>query len=397
MNSEDFEGFLKMTKRVDRIKYRILLRSLFIVSLFGGFLSPVFGQSILTYNDPANQEKTVGTLLEWDIKKSQILDSMQAMFGSLPSVPYLPPFASDTPDLPPFNTNIKDSLVTSRYIRYNISFTVAKGEDVTAYLYIPRDRKGNEKSPAMLALHQTEAIGKGSVDGQGPYLNLGYAKELANRGYVVIAPDYPSFGDQSEYDFTTDRYDSGVMKAIFNHIRCVDFLQTRPEVDPERIGVIGHSLGGHSAMYVAAFDTRLKVIVSSCGWTLNRYYNNYNEEMRKKFGGRLWGYAQERYSPFARTKYKLKEENFPFDFDDVIAALAPRPFFSNSPIHDANFNVEGVRRGIANASEVYRFLDAADNLQVRYPISAHDFPTSVRIEAYQFIDKVLMHNCNCQD
>jgi len=181
------------------------------------------------------------------------------------------------------------------------------------------------------------------------------------------------------------------MKAIFNHIRSVDFLQGRPDVDPERIGVIGHSLGGHSAMYVAAFDTRLKVIVSSCGWTLRRYYNNYNEAMRKKFGSRLWGSAQERYTPLALTKYKLKLADMPFDFDELIATLAPRPFFSNSPIHDANFNVEGVRKGIANASQVFHFLNAGENLQVRYPVATHDFPTEVRLEAYRFIDKILMH------
>jgi hypothetical protein len=51
--------------------------------------------------------------------------------------------------------------------------------------------------------------------------------------------------------------------------------------------------------------------------------------------------------------------------------------------------VEGVRVGIANASQVYRFLNADDNLQVRYPVSSHDFPPEVRFEAYDFIDKYL--------
>jgi len=174
-------------------------------------------------------------------------------------------------------------------------------------------------------------------------------------------------------------------------------LQARADVDPERIGVIGHSLGGHSAMYVAAFDTRLKVIVSSCGWTLRRYYNNYNEAMRKKFGSRLWGSAQEGYTPLALIKYNLKLQQMPFDFDELIAVLAPRPFFSNSPIHDSNFNVEGVRQGIASASSVYHLFQADENLQVRYPISTHDFSTEVRREAYQFIDKILMHVPNVHE
>jgi len=352
-----------------------------------------FGQGteagLLSYVDAKGQKAPVKTLFEWQTKRSQILDSLQAFFGKFPGDPDMPPFDSRIANLPPFHTVIKDSVKTNFYIRYNIRFTVAKNEEVTAYLYIPLKKEKGVRFPAMLALHQTEDIGKGSVDGQGPYINLAYAKELAQRGYVVIAPDYPSFGDQKDYNFATDRYESGVMKAIFNHIRCVDFLQATADVDPERIGVIGHSLGGPRAMYVAAFDTRLKVIVSSCGWTLNRYYNNYNEGMRKKYGSRHWGYVQERYSPLALTKYQLNVESFPFDFDELIAALAPRPFFSNSPIHDANFNVEGVRVGIANASQVYHFLKADDNLQVRYPIASHDFPPLIRYEAYDFIDKYL--------
>ena len=252
-------------------------------------------------------------------------------------------------------------------------------------------KKVKGRLPAILALQPTGIDGKKIVDGQGPNPNRAYGKELAERGYVVIAPDYPSFGDQKEYDFKTDRYESGVMKAIFNHIRCVDYLQSMPNVDPERIGVIGHSLGGHSAMYVAAFDTRLKVIVSSCGWTLNRYYNNYNEKMRIETGSRLWGKVQERYTPLALTKYNLELDKMPFDFDDVIAVLSPRYFFSNSPINDANFNVEGVRIGIAHASEVYRLYNAEDNIQVRYPIADHDFPTEIRREAYEFVDRVLQH------
>ncbi len=83
----------------------------------------------------------------------------------------------------------------------------------------------------------------------------------------MICPDYLSFGDLKSYDFNADNYVSGTMKGIFNHMRCVDYLISRAEVDPERIGVIGHSLGGHNSLFVAAFDERIKVIVSSCGWT----------------------------------------------------------------------------------------------------------------------------------
>src|SRR5690606_23740447 len=116
-------------------------------------------------------------------------------------------------------------------------------------------------------------LGKRLVDGESLKNNRAQAKELAQRGYVVIAPDYPSMGEQEDYDFDNDRYSSATMKAIFNHMRCVDLLETLDFVDANRIGVLGHSLGGHNSMFVGAFDTRLKVIVSSCGWTPMDYYN----------------------------------------------------------------------------------------------------------------------------
>jgi len=169
------------------------------------------------------------------------------------------------------------------------------------------------------------------------------------------------------------------MKGIFNHMRCVDLLQSRAEVDPRRIGVIGHSLGGHNSMFVAVFDPRIKVIVSSCGWTPFHDY----------YGGKIAGWTSDRYMPLLKTKYELNPDRVPFDFYEVVAALAPRAFFSNSPLHDDNFAVVGVRRGIEKARAVYGLLGTPDNLQVRYPDCSHDFPNEVRREAYEFIDRVL--------
>ena len=333
---------------------------------------------LLFYIDSNGKKRPVATLGEWEIKRQQILDGMQQAMGKLP----------DFLNLPDMDIRILDEIKEENYTRQTISFTVAKNESVSAYLYVPIGQSKKEKFPAMLALHETDLIGKKSVDGEGHNINLAYAKELAKRGYVVIAPDYPGFGDLKDYDFKTDRYQSGTMKSIFDNMRCVDLLQARVDVDPSRIGVIGHSLGGHTAIFTGAFDNRLKVIVSSCGWTLMDYYNA-GEEATKKYGGALGPWAQERYMPLLRDKYDLDIKKIPFDFDEVIAALAPRAFFSNSPVNDSNFNIKGVRKGIAEVSEVYDFLGAKDKLEVRYPNSEHDFPPEVRLEVYRFIDKVL--------
>ncbi len=334
---------------------------------------------LLVYKTNFGKNKRVKTLAEWKMKRLQILDGMQKAMGLLP----------DRTKLPALNINILDSIKEEGYTRYAINFTVEQNELLPAYLYVPLPKGIPKKLPAMLVLHETDPLGKKALSGISSSPNKAYAKELAQRGYVVIAPDYPGFGDMEDYNFETDRYQSGTMKAIFNHMRCIDLLQARKDVDPKRTGVLGHSLGGHNALFVAAFDTRIKVIVSSCGWTLFDYYNN-----GKQNTNTLGPWAQEVYMPFIRGKYNLDASKLPFDFDEIIAALAPRPFFSNSPLNDANFDVNGVKKGIANASSVYRFFNAAQNLQVRYPGSGHDFIPEVRLEAYQFIDKALKHSPN---
>jgi pimeloyl-ACP methyl ester carboxylesterase len=337
---------------------------------------------LFSYRNFSGLKRSVDTITKkWDEKKrQQIIKNMERAMGKLPR----------RSNLPALDIRVTDSLKEDTYTRYTITFTVAQNERVPAYLYIPFQKGTPKKLPSMLVLHETDPLGKGVVDGQGATPNRAHAKELAQRGYVVIAPDYPGFGDSKDYDFDNDRYKSGTMKGIFNHMRCVDLLQAREDVDPIRIGVIGHSLGGHNAMFVGAFDTRLKVIVSSSGWTQMDYYN-VGEETAKKYGGRLAPWAQKLYMPLLRDKYKLDGKKIPFDFDEVISALAPRAFFSSSPLKDSNFHVKGVREGIAEGAKVYRALGAENKFQVRYPDAGHDFPVESRIEAYRFIDKILEH------
>jgi pimeloyl-ACP methyl ester carboxylesterase len=316
----------------------------------------------------------------WESKRMEILDSMQALMGPLPELKKLPPPA----------VQYIDSAHRPGHICYTIVLTVAPDEIAPALLYMPYPAEKRKPRPAVLALHSTGDLGKKIVDGQSPLENRACAKELAERGYIVIAPDYPSFGDLSDYDFENDRYESGTMKGIFNHIRCIDFLCRLPEVDPDKIGVIGHSLGGHNAMFVAAFDMRIKAIVSSCGWTQHEYYD-IGPKAIEIYGGRLGPYAQDRYMPLFKTKYQLDGEKMPFNYHDVITAFAPRPFFSNSPINDSNFDVEGVKAGVKLAIEAYKRFGKEENLQVVYPDDAHNFPPDIREKAYDFLDLHLKH------
>jgi lysophospholipase L1-like esterase len=330
------------------------------------------------YGAPVTISKPSG----WEAYRKQIHQKMESVMGPLPRT-----------KLPAPTYVVTDSLHTDRYKRLTIQIRVKPEETVAAYLYIPHQRAAGSKLPAMLALHETDMPGKKSVDGEGSYeksrQSLGYGKELAERGYVVIAPDYPSFGESVPYDFKTDAYESGTMKGIFNHRRCIDLLERLDFVDKNRIGTIGHSLGGHNSIFLAAFDTRIKVTVSSCGWTQLDYYD-IGPVAAKQYGGRLGPFAQERYMPMW-TKYGLDGTQKPFEFHQLLSAIAPRAFFSSSPVGDKNFDVNGVKEGISLAEKGYKFLNAGKNIQVRYPEAGHEFPKELREEAYQYIDTILSH------
>lgn len=328
---------------------------------------------------PGKEEKTVRSEKDWDEFRQKVITGMEAVMGPLP----------DRSALPPLDIRVLDTLKTSGYYRLDIRFTAAENEIVPAYLYIPTGRTDNSRLPAMVALQPTGELGKKIVDGQGKE-NRGYAKELAERGYVVIAPDYPGYGDLSQYDFKADRYQSGTMKGIFNHMRCVDLLQSMAEVDPGRIGVIGHSLGGHNAVFLGSFDERLQVVVSSCGWTKMSYYD-IEVIIGKHFEGRFGCWAQEVYMPLIRDKFNLDLDLFPFDFDQIVSSIAPRPFFSNSPLHDTDFYVEGVKASMPMIQAAYRFRGAESAVEVRYPDAGHDFPDEERFASYRFIDNALGH------
>jgi dienelactone hydrolase len=325
-------------------------------------------QRVNYYLDDAGAEHPVMSEGDWLIRRRHILQGMQRAMGPLP----------DRSTLPALDVRVSEAIEGDGYTRLKLTF-VAEGEDrIPAYLFLPTHT--DELLPAVVCLHQTTSQGKDEPAGISGLPNLHYALELARRGYVTLAPDYPSFGDY-EYDFLADDYVSGTMKGIWNHMRCVDLLEARDEVDADRIGVIGHSLGGHNAMFLAAFDERVQVAVSSCGWTPFHDY----------YGGMIAGWTSNRYMPKLKDEFGLDPNRVPFDFYEVVAAFAPRAFFSCSPLHDSNFDVAGVKKAIPAAAEIYKLLDAEDRLQVRYPDCEHDFPRDTRDEAYQFIDRVLEH------
>jgi dienelactone hydrolase len=325
-------------------------------------------QDLSYYLDAQGARHPIRSIADWNIRRTQILVQMQAVMGPLPH-----------PAAPvPLDVRILESVSLGPIVRRKIDYhTDSPSRRVSAYLFVPAN--ASSKQPAVLCLHQTIKIGKSEPAGLGTNLDLRYALQLALRGYVTLAPDYPSFGEYA-YDFDPkESYVSGTMKAIYDNVRAVDLLQTLPDVDRDRIGCIGHSLGGHNSIFTAAFDPRIKAVVSNCGFT----------RFHKYYGGKLKGWASPRYMPRIANVYGSDPDRVPFDFTEIVAALAPRAFLASAPIRDDNFEVSGVRDVTAAAKPIYALFGKADNLAANYPDCQHSFPPAAREVAYAFLDRHL--------
>lgn len=323
---------------------------------------------LLVVRGPDGGQTRVATPADWDVRRSHILAHLQEVMGPLPG----------GERRVPLDLRVVETIDEPDFVRKKVSYASEPGDRVPAWLLIPKRRPGSGKVPAMLCLHQTTSIGKDEPVGLGGKVNLRYARELAARGYVTLAPDYPNFGEHKVDPYALG-YASASMKAIWDNLRGVDLLRSLEEVEPDRIGVIGHSLGGHNSIFTALFDPRIKVVVSSCGFNSFPYY----------YQGNIAGWSHKGYMPRLKETYGLDLKKVPFDFPELIAALAPRGFFSNSPTHDANFEVDGVRVCFDAAGPVYQLLGVPGRLELSTPDAEHDFPPEVRVKAYEFVDVFL--------
>ncbi len=305
---------------------------------------------------------------DWGRRRVDILKSMEAVMGEFPN----------SARRVPLEMKIESEEETPRYYRRKVTFAVEPGDRVPAWLLVPKDLKS--PSAAVLCLHQTTSIGKDELAAIGGRDNRWFAHELAERGFVCLVPDYPSFGEYP-YDFKVQgaHYASGSMKAIWNNVRALDLLESLPEVDPDRIGALGHSLGGHNSLFTAAFDQRIKAVVTSCGFTAFHHY----------YGGDLKGWTSDRYMPLIRDRYANAPDRVPFDFYEVLAAIAPRGIFICAPLRDSNFENEGVKKVVTEVEEVYKRLAAPQRLVAKYPDAGHDFPDAEREQAYAWLKEIL--------
>jgi dipeptidyl aminopeptidase/acylaminoacyl peptidase len=332
--------------------------------------SPQYSERLdLTYYLSSDgSRRQIRSAQDWLERRRHIVAGVEDVMGPLPR-PAMPTS---------LKVVVEEEHRVDGLIRRKLAYSTDREDaKVKAWLLLPADERPQRRA-AVLCLHQTTPGGKDAPVGLSDRPSMHYALELAKRGYVTLSPDYPSFGEHS-YDFDSGGYQSGSMKAIYDNMRAIDLLESLPQVDSERIGCIGHSLGGHNSLFTAVFDERIKAVVTSCGFTRFHKYK----------GGDLRGWSSDKYMPRIASEYGFSPDRMPFDFTEVIAALAPRPVFIVAPLADDNFAVEGVRDVVTTAKPVYELYGQPEHLQVIYPESGHDFPDAARVTAYEFLDERL--------
>ncbi|MBI5818895.1 MAG: alpha/beta hydrolase [Verrucomicrobia bacterium] len=332
--------------------------------------------NLLTYRNARGEVAPVKTTADWQKRRAEILAAMQEVMGPLPG----------KAKRCPLDMKVEEETDCGTYVRRLITYASEPGGRVPAHLLIPHSalRAPHSQCAAILCLHPTsDTIGHKVVVGLGGKPHRQYAQELAERGFVTLAPSYPLLANYQP-DLKALGWQSGTMKAIWDNIRGLDLLESLPFVKRGGFGVIGHSLGGHNSVYTAVFDPRIKVIVSSCG--LDSYCDYYGGNPK------VWqpekGWCQTRYMP-KLANYAGRLAEIPFDFHEMIGALAPRICFINAPLKDSNFKWESVDRIVAAAAQVYKLHGKPAHLLVEHPDSDHDFPDAMREKAYRLFEENL--------
>ncbi len=317
------------------------------------------------YIDADGQRQAVKTINDWVTRRRHVQRHLESVLGQLPGPLQRVPLDVKT---------IEDVKVGT-IIRRKLTYQSDSLSRVPAYLFLPA-AAATKRLPAVLCLQQTTDVGKDEPASIAGDANMQYALHLAERGYVTLAPDYPSLG---EYKFNfgpASGYASGSMKAVWDNMRAVDLLQSLPSVDGERIGCIGHSLGGHNTMFTAVFEPRLKVLVSNCGFC------TFQKDDVPSWTG-------PRYMPRIKSVFDEDAAKVPFDFSELIACFAPRPFLASAAESDNDFRIDGVRDCVRAARPIYELLGQSGALEESYYPGPHAFPANARQRAYEFLDKYL--------
>lgn len=316
---------------------------------------------------------------DWEMKRDRIAAVWQRYIGWMPA------------PIPPRYVILSEEHEQD-HTRIHLTYATGYGDEVTAYLLIPDQplapAVGEIPYPAMLALHPTDPHGKDDIATKAGRAGRRYALELVARGYVVLAPDTITAGEriyegtepfQTAPFYSAYPLSTAVGKMIHDHQQGISLLQSLPYVNADRIGAIGHSLGGYNAYFLAAVDDRVKAVVSSCG-----FCPFMQDPAPDRWGQREW------FSHIPKLTDDLDDGFVPFEFHEIMALMAQRPLFNWFTQNDAIFpNWQAAAFASRDIHRLYQWLGREEHYTSLMGHEGHNFPDPIRSISYQFLDRWL--------
>ncbi|MEW6303083.1 MAG: acetylxylan esterase [Verrucomicrobiota bacterium] len=304
-------------------------------------------------------EEMPRTLRQWEKQRQQLREDMQRAWGEFPSAPC------------PLEARKLGELQRDGYRVEKIIFQTRPGVWMTANAYVP-DRPG--KLPAVLGVHGHWRGAK-----QDPVVQA-RCIGLAKHGFFVLMVDAFGAGERGtgkalgEYHgemtaatlFPTGLALSGLQ--VYENMRAVDYLQSRPEVDAARIGITGASGGGNQTMYAGAWDDRFAAAVPVCSVGNYQAYLGAACCLCEVVPGAL----------------RFTEEW------RVLALTAPRGLMVINATQDAfQFSVGEARKSLVQADKVYQLFGQSLNWKHTIFESKHDYSGPMREAMYGWMTRHL--------
>ena len=306
------------------------------------------------------------TLSDWEEEKQQRRSELLEMLG-------LQPF----PEKTPLNPIITGGAEADEVVVENLYFESAPGLFVTANLYRPK--KQEEPLPAILYVCGHGRVKKNGISFGNKTHYQHHGAWFARNGYVCLTIDTIQLGELEGIHHGTYRekmwwwnnrgYTPAGVEA-WNCIRSLDYLQSRPEVDGDRIGVTGRSGGGAYSWWIAAIDERIKAAVPVAGITSMKNH---------VVDGCIEGHCD---CMFMLNTYR-------WDYPMVAALVAPRPLLISNTDKDRIFPLDGVVDVYRKASGIYKLYNASDKIGLHITEGPHQDTQELRIHAFRWLNRHL--------
>ncbi len=285
------------------------------------------------------------------------------------------------PDPPPLHVRVRKTIPRAGYRIESLTYDAEPQQQVPALLLVPDSACRQRPAGAVAVWHQHNGqweLGKSEPAGLAgdPQQHVGL--QLVQQGYVVLCPDALCFEERQHQQLAGDTFErfeflryvvsgkSMAWKNILDMRRAVDLLCSRDEVDQQRIGCFGHSMGATHCWLLGPWEPRVRCLVANC--CLPTYAGIHQHHLLHCFPNFVPGFYQ-----FGDTP-------------DMAALAAPTPLLMNFGECDALSPIDEVRRGVVRIASAYQQAGAAENFQYFIqPDTGHAFTAEMQQRTWHWL------------